>query len=178
MASTRFREAWRAGRTPAPVALLALVLAVAGCKSYGFMPVDVAYGRLSPPYLVRLVNDTGAPFEVQPSKTGTVAGYAAIRVPPGDSFLTLLQLRRFTVGSGSSVRGAQVLDHPYFEHSSPDMAELRLRQDEPHAVLISIRHASWFEGYTRQEATPLELVVAVREFSRRPLFPRGPHGGP
>ncbi len=159
-------------------ALLAFAVAISACKTYVFLPIDVSYEQLSPPYVVRIVNETGAPFYVRPSSTGTRAGYATVRVQPAESFKAILQLRRFTVGTGSSVPGAQVLDNPYFEHSPPDMAELRFTQSDPHSLLISIQSPTWFDKYVKSDAMPDELVVSLREFSRTPLFPRGPRGGP
>lgn len=178
MISIRFLKAATLRRAVATFVLLALAATIAACKSYVFIPVDVTYEKLSPPYVVSIVNATGAPFDVLPSSTGKRAGYATIRVPPGQSFKAILQLRRFTVGAESTVPGAQVLDNPYFEHSPPDRAELRLVQNDPHSLLIAIRHPSWFDEYVRPDARPVELAVQLREFSRNPLFPRGPHGGP
>jgi len=166
------RRAW------ACCALLALAAALAACRSYVFLPVDVAYEKLSPPYVVSIVNDTGAPLEVLPSSTGTRAGYAGVRVPAGGSFKAILQLRSVSVGAGSSVAGAQVLDNPYFEHAPPDKAEMRLKQGDPHSLLIAIHDPSWFSEYQKSEAAPIELVIPLRRFSRAPLFPQGPRGGP
>ncbi len=166
------RRAW------ATLALIAIAATVTACRSYVYMPVDVTYEKLSPPYVVSIVNDTGAPFDVLPSSTGKRAGFPAVRVAPGGNFRAILQLRRFTVGAGSQVPGAQVLDNPYFEHAPPNQAELRLMQNDPHSLLIAVRHPAWFDEYVSQHATPPELMVPLREFSRAPLFQRGPRGGP
>lgn len=163
-------------RSLAALALLALTLGA--CTTYVFLPVDVAYDKLSPPYVVSFVNETGTPFEVRPSSTGTRAGYSNVRVAPGESFKAILQLRRFTVGKGSSVAGAQVIDGPFFEQSPPDKAEIRFVQGDPRSMFIALSHPSWFEDYSRPTAAPVELVVPVRAFALVPLFPRGPPGGP
>lgn len=94
------------------------------------------------------------------------------------AFEPFLQLRQFTVGAGSSVRGTQVLDSPFFEHSPPDKAEIRFLQRDPHSLLVAIRHPGWFEPYAQTTTAPMELIVPVKAFSLRPLFPRGPTGGP
>ncbi len=159
------------------LALLAL-LALGACTTYVFLPVDVAYDNLSPPYVVSFVNETGAPFEVRPSSAGAQAGYTNVRVAPGESFKAILQLRRFTVGKGSAVAGAQVIDGPFFEQSPPDKAEIRFVQGAPRSMFIALRHPSWFEEYSQPEATPKVLVVPLRVFTPAPLFPRGPPGGP
>ena len=156
----------------------ALLASVAACKSYMFMPVDVTYEKLSPPYVVHILNDMSAPFEVQPSSTGARAGYPPVRVTPGESFKAILQLRRFTVGVGSSVAGAQVLDNPYFEQAGPDKAALRLTQGNTYSIFVAIQDAAWFDGYERPDAAPVEIPVRLREFSRVPLYQRGPFGGP
>jgi len=158
--------------------LLAYALAIAACTNYVFLPVDVAYDKLSPPYVVSFVNQTGAPFEVRPSGTGARAGYTNVSVAPGESFKAILQLRRFTVGKGSSVAGAQVIDGPFFEHSPPDKAEIRFLQGDPRSIFIALQHPSWFDEYSRPAAAPVELIVPVRAFALAPLFPRGPPGGP
>ncbi len=158
--------------------LLLFALAAAGCTSYVVLPVDVRYEKVSPPYVVTFVNETGAPFDVRPSASGAQAGYANVAVLPGEKFSAILQLRQFTVGAGSSVRGAQVLDSPFFEHSPPDKAEIRFLQRDPHSLLVAIRHPSWFEPYAQTTTAPMELIVPVKAFSLRPLFPRGPTGGP
>ena len=140
-------------------ALALIAFALGACTTYVFLPVDVAYDKLSPPYVVSFVNETGAPFEVRPSSTGAQAGYANVLVAPGESFKAILQLRRFTVGKGSSVPGAQVIDGPFFEQSPPDKAEIRFVQGDPRSMFISLRHPSWFEGYVRQDASPIELEL-------------------
>jgi len=178
MIPIRFVRAATLRRAVTTFALLALAATIAACKSYVFLPVDVVYEKLSPPYVVSIVNDTGAPFDVLPSSTGKRAGYATARVQPGEKFKVILQLRRFTVGAGSSVAGAQVLDNPYFEHAPPDKAELRLVQADPYSLFIAIQHPSWFDEYVKSDAAPVELVVHLREFSRVPLFPKGPTTGP
>lgn len=165
-------------RSLVALALLAFTLAIGACTTYVFLPVDVSYDKLSPPYVVSFVNETGAPFEVRPSSTGARAGYTNMRVAPGESFKAILQLRRFTVGKGSSVAGAQVVDGPFFEQSPPDKAEIRFVQGEPHSMFIALQHPSWFDEYAQPAAAPAELVVPVRAFSLTPLFPRGPPGGP
>ncbi len=159
-------------------ALLAMTATIAACTNYVFLPVDVAYDKLSPPYVVSFVNETGAPFDVLPSSTGTRAGYESVHVAPGESFKAILQLRRFTVGKDSSVAGAQLLDSPFFEHSPPDKAELRFMQDGPHSLLIAIQHPSWFNQYVKTAAKPIELVVPLHGFSLTPLFPKGPQAAP
>lgn len=159
-------------------ALALLAVALSACTTYVFLPVDVAYDKLSPPYVVSFVNETGAPFEVRPSSAGAQAGYTNVRVAPGESFKAILQLRRFTVGKGSSVAGAQVIDGPFFEQSPPDKAEIRFVQGDPRSMFIALQHPSWFDEYSRPDAAPKELVVPLRAFSLTPLFPRGPPGGP
>ncbi len=154
------------------------LLGLAACRSYVFLPVDVAYEKLSPPYVVSFVNRTGAPFDVLPSSTGQQRGYASVSVPPGGSFRAILQLRRFSVGTGSSVQGAQVLDSPYFEQAMADKAEVRFQQTEPRSILIALQHPSWFSEYEKADAAPLELVVPLRDFPPEPLFPLGPRAGP
>lgn len=159
-------------------ALAFLAVALSACTTYVFLPVDVAYDKLSPPYVVSFVNETGTPFEVRPSSAGAQAGYTNQRVAPGESFKAILQLRRFTVGKGSSVAGAQVIDGPFFEQSPPDKAEIRFVQGDPRSMFIALRHPSWFDEYAQPDATPMELVVRLRGFALTPLFPRGPPGGP
>jgi len=157
---------------------VALLATLAGCTTYVFMPVEVTYEKVSPPYVVSIVNETGNAFDVRPSRTGTSAGYAATRVPPGGSFKAILQLRRFKVGTGSTVAGAQVLENPYFEQAGADQVELRLAQGDPYSIFIAIQDPSWFDKYTMPAASPMELVVRLREMSRTPLYPRGPNAGP
>src|SRR4051812_14158400 len=95
-------------------ALLA-VLALAGCSSRTVLPVEVGDGQLSPAYLLSFVNETGAPFEVLPSSTGIEAGQPGVLVPPGGRFEAVLQLRRITVGAGSTTPGVQVVEGAYVE---------------------------------------------------------------
>lgn len=158
--------------------LALLLLALVSCRSYVFLPVDVAYEKVSPPHVVSFVNATGAAFEVRPSESGRQAGYASVSVPPGGDFRTLLQLRRFTVGSGSSVPGAQVFASPYFEQSGADQAEVIFFQGEQRSQLVSLAHPSWFDEYEQQAPVPRVLAVTLRDFPLVPLFPRGPLGGP
>ena len=175
----RFPRSKAAGqRRLAALALFALSLAIGGCVRYVFLPVDVAYHKLSPPYVLNFVNETGAAFEVRPSSTGAGAGLANVHVPPGESFKAILQLRSFTVGAGSSVPGVQVVDGPYFEQVPPDKAEIRFVQGDPRSIFISLQAPSWFDQYEQPDAAPMELVVALRGFTLVPLFPRGPRGGP
>lgn len=159
-------------------ALFALATTLVACRSYVFLPVDVAYEKLSPPYVVSVVNDTGAAFEVLPSSAGARTGYASVSVPAGGSFKAILQLRSVRVGAGTSIAGAQVLDNPYFEQAPPDKAEMRLKQADPHSLLIAIHDPSWFGEYENSAAAPLELFIPLQKFSRRAFFPQGPRGGP
>jgi hypothetical protein len=156
--------------------MLALLL-LAGCAPAFILPVDVAAGRLSPPYLVSFVNETGAPFDVLPSERGRSLGQPAVRVPAGGSFEAILQLRRVTVGTGSAVAGAQVMDGAYFEQAG-DKAEVHFLQEVRRSALVALHHPSWFEGEAQPGAAPILLVVPMKGFSLRPLFPRGPPGGP
>lgn len=158
--------------------LALLLLALASCRSYVFLPVEVAYEKVSPPYVVSFVNGTGATFEIRPSVSGREAGYASVSVPPGGYFRAFLQVRRFTVGGGSSVVGAQVYASPYVEQAGADQAEIIFFQGEQRSQLISLAHPSWFEEYEQQEPAPKVLSVTLRDFSLVPLFPRGPLGGP
>lgn len=158
--------------------LLFFALGAAGCTSYVVLPVDVRYEKVSPPYVVTFVNETGAMFEVRPSESGRQAGHANVAVAPGGRFSAILQLRQFTVGAGSSVPGAQVLDSPFFMHSPPDKAEIRFVQGDPRSLLVALRHPGWFEPYAQPTTTPRELIVPVKAFSLSPMFARGPSGGP
>lgn len=160
------------------LALLALAGGVTACKSYVFLPVDVIYEKLSPPYVVSFVNQTGAPFNVLPTKTGKEAGQQKVTVPPGGTFAAILQLRRITVGADSAVRGVQVVDGPYFEQGGPDKAEVRFIQGEPRSLLVALQHETWFTLYERPDAVPVTLVVSLKDFPSAPLFPRGPQAGP
>lgn len=170
--SARFR------RLLVVLTLFMLAGLVTACKSYIFLPVDVTYEKLSPPYVVSFVNLTGSPFDVLPSSTGKLAGFAKVTVPPGASFRAILQLRRITVGAGSTVAGSQVMDSPYFEQAPPDKAEVRFEQGDPRSKLVALQHPSWFTEYERTDATPMVLVVPLRDFSLAPLFPRGPQAEP
>jgi len=158
--------------------LLALTWAVAACKSYVFLPVEVAYEKLSPPYVVQFVNLTGTPFDVLPTKTGVDVLQPKVTVPPGGTFSAILQLRRIRVGAGSVVRGAQVVDSPFFEQAGADRAEVRFVQGDPHSLLIALQHESWFTPYERHDAVPVTLVVPLKDFPPAPLFPRGPEAEP
>ncbi len=145
------------------------------------LPVEVTPGELSPPYQVSFVNQTGAPFEVRPSRAGADAGTPIAIVPAGSTFTALLQLRRFTVGAGSAVQGVHVVDGPWFEQSPPDQAEIVFVQGDPQPVLIALGDASWFGAdgaKARAGVAPRVLLVPLRTFPVAPLFPRGPPGGP
>ena len=158
--------------------LALLLLALASCRSYVFLPVDVAYEKISPPYVLSFVNETGAAFEVRPSESGRHAGYPSVQVPPGGDFRALLQLRRFTVGSGSAVAGAQVYASPYFEQAGADQAEVIFFQREQRSQLVSLAHPSWFDEYEQPSPSARVLVVTLKDFPLVPLFPRGPLAGP
>ena len=155
------------------LAALALAAGLAACTSYVFPPADVAYEKLSPPYVVALVNDTGSSFAVLPSSSGARAGRGAVLVAPGATFEAILQLRRFA-GEAS----AQLVDNPYFEQPRPGAAALRLVQIEEHALSIDLRDPSWFEPYRRPQAAPLELRVVLHELPGEPLFAGGPRAAP
>src|SRR3954465_15996261 len=96
------------------LAALALFTALTGCVSRIFLPVHVTEVKLSPPYVVSFVNNTTAPFDVLPSDSGRETGHPIARVHPGATFKTVLQLRRVTVGAGSTNPGVQIVDGPYF----------------------------------------------------------------
>jgi hypothetical protein len=167
-------------RALAAFALFA-ILALGACSSRVFLPVQVTELKVSPPYVVSFVNETGAPFDVLPTASGREAGHPIARVHPGATFKTVLQLRRVKVGAGSSkssVSGVQIAEGPYFEPVIADKSEVRFMQGEPRSSLFSFQHSSWFSEHEWHDDTPTALLVPVREFSLSPLFPRGPRGGP
>lgn len=168
----------RSARGAVAAFALFTALAISACATRVFLPVQVTEVKLSPPYVVSFVNQTGAPFDVLPSTTGRDAGHPVARVHPGATFKTVLQLRRVTVGAGSSVFGVQIVDGPYFEPALGDKAEVHFFQNEPRSSLFALQHPSWFSDEEWTDETPVALLVPVRQFSLAPLFARGPRGGP
>jgi hypothetical protein len=157
----------------AAAALGAVVALLAGC-TYVFLPVDVHYDKLSPPYVLKLVNDTNAPVDVLPTREGAKAGHPRVTVKPGDSFSAVVQLRRFTVGAGSSVHGAQLVETPYVQHVSANLAEMSLEQARPRWLRLSLGHPSWFDAYSRTERMPAQLIVPLGSVGIDPFFSNGP----
>lgn len=155
-------------------ALLFALAVLAGCYTYVVLPGDVRYESVSPPYVLQIVNRTGAPFSVEPSAYGRDQGFSARSVADGAGFGLLMQVRRFRVGERDRTGAHQVLDGPYLAQEGSNTAVIRIRQGELRFITIDLESEQWFAARTTREPAAPSLRIELRNFEPRRWFPTGP----
>lgn len=156
------------------ISALALVAALAGCYKYVFLPGEVKYETVSPPYVVQLANRTGRPFTVEPSEFGRYKKFSGQLVPDGGSFDLLMQIRKFRVTESDITGAQQIMDAPYIEQEGGNSAVIRVRHAELSTQTIDLDSARWLAPRESTTAQPAPLIIELRDFAPRRWFLNGP----
>lgn len=152
---------------------LVLLATLAGCYTYVFLPGEVRHEKVSPAYILQIVNRTGTAFSVEPSAYGLEKGFPVEAVADGARFEILLQVRSFRIGGRDRVGGHQVLDGPYIAQDGANTAVIRVRHSELYLLTIDLESDTWFAPRNVPPTTaPLELELGNFEPQRR--FRSGP----
>ena len=155
-------------------ALLLVLALLAGCYTYVFLPGEVSYETVSPPYVLQIVNRTGGPFSVEPSAYGNEKGFAPQRVPEGASFDVLMQVRRFRIGDRDRTGAHQVLDGPYIAQQGANTAVIRLRHNELYFLAIDLESERWFAARATSEPVASPLTIEIESFEPKRWLLTGP----
>ena len=168
--------AWfRQARYALFVAALAGAALLQGCYKYVVLPGETTYEAVSPPYLLRIVNQTGAPFVVEcvPQFCGK-PGVGNQAIGAGGSFELLVLVRRFRVAAGDLTGANQLLDAPYIVQDGAATGVVRLRHGGVlHEMTVDLASDKWtaqraFEG----GAVPLR--IELQDFNPKRWFIGGP----
>jgi len=151
---------------------LALLAPIAGCYTYVLLPGEVSHEKVSPAYVLQIVNRTGNAFAVEPSAHGEEKGFPVQPVANGASFEVPMQVRRFRVGEGDRVGGRQVLDGPYIAQEGANSAVVRVRHSELYLLTIDLESDNWFNG--SPGAAPMPLKLELENFQPKRWFRSGP----
>jgi hypothetical protein len=153
---------------------VALLATLAGCYTYVFLPGEVSYEKVSPAYVLQVVNRTGNAFSVEPSTYGNEKGFPVQTVSDGASFDVLMQVRSFRVGDRDRVGGHQVVDGPYTAQEGANTAVIRIRHRELHLLTIDLESNRWFAPRTGATPTATPLRLELRNFEPKRWFRTGP----
>lgn len=156
------------------VSALALVAALAGCYKYVFLPGEVQYETVSPPYVLQIANRTGRPFTVEPSEFGRNRKFSGQLVPDGGSFELLMQIRKFRVTGGDITGAQQVMDAPYIEQEGANTAVINVRHAGLSTQSVDLDSPRWLAPRESATAQPAPLIIELRDFTPRRWFLNGP----
>jgi hypothetical protein len=148
----------------------ALLATLAGCYTYVLLPGEVTYEKVSPAYVLHIVNRTGTAFSIEPSAYGQEKGFPVQPVANGAGFDVLMQVRSFRLGERDRIGGHQVFDGPYIAQEGASTAVIRIRHRELYLLTVDLESDLWFAA--RTSAAPLEL--ALDNFEPKRWFRTGP----
>jgi hypothetical protein len=154
------------------VLALALLATLAGCYTYVFLSGEVSHEKVSPAYVLQIVNRTGNAFAIEPSVYGEEKGFPVQPIAAGASFEVPMQFRRFRIGERDGVGGRQVLDGPYIAQEGASSAVIRVRHIELYLLTIDLENDSWFNG--GPDAAPMPLKLELENFEPKRWFRSGP----
>lgn len=152
----------------------ALLATLAGCYTYVLLPGEVTYEKVSPAYVLHIVNRTGNAFSIEPSAYGEEKGFPVQPVADGASFDLLIQVRAFRVGERDRIGGHQVFDGPYIAQEGANTAVIRIRHRELYLLAIDLESEKWFSPRTASTATPPPLKLEIENLDSRRWFRAGP----
>ena len=164
----------RSARYALLVFALAFIATLHGCYKYVVLLGDVKYEAVSPPYVLQLVNKTGAPFVVECVRFCDTPATGHRQVAAGASFELMMQVRKFRV-AGTDITGSnQVLDAPYISQDGSNTAVVRVRHVALYELTVDLESPKWFAPRESASAQLPPLRVELREFTPRRWFLDGP----
>ena len=150
------------------------LLSLAGCYTYVVLPGEVTYEKVSPPYVLQILNRTGSDFSVEPTSFGRKENLPVQKVGNGASFEVLMQVRGFRVGKNDRVGSHQVLDGPYITQDGSNTAVIILRHSEKYDVVIDLESEKWLESRSGPTPSPTVLKMEIENFTPKRWFRAGP----
>jgi hypothetical protein len=173
---SRRAGAWfRQARYALFVVALACVAVLQGCYKYVVLPGETTYEAVSPPYLLRIVNGTGAPFVVEcvPQFCGK-PGVSNQTVGAGGSFELLMLVRRFRVAASDLTGSNQLLDAPYIFQDGAATGVVRVRHGGVlHELTVDLVSPKW-TAQRAAEGGALPLPIELQDFNPKRWFIGGP----
>ena len=154
-------------------------LMLSGCYKLHYFPVEIGELTVSPAYRLEIQNDTTRLLSFLP-RDGADERVEEITVSIGDSFTTLLQLKKIIVG-GTTTR--EVVTGPYIDSGrlGPDTAYIMYNDSRrPRDFVIALESDSWFEKYESIAMNPkplpktLKVHLTDQNLSKPKWFRHGP----
>jgi len=159
--------------------VLAAGLMLSSCYQQHYFPVEIGELTVSPAYRLEIQNDTTRSLSFLP-RDGADGSVEEKKVAIGESFSTLLQVKRIIVG-GTTTR--EIVSGPYVDSGrlGPDAAYIMYHDSRrPREFVIALGSESWFEAYesiaTNPEPLPKTLKVHLTDqnLSKPKWFRHGP----
>ena len=154
-------------------------LMVSSCYQQHYFPVEIGELTVSPAYRLEIQNDTTRALSFLP-RDGADESIEEKKVSIGDSFTTLLQIKRIIVG-GTTTR--EVVSGPYVDSGrlGPDAAYIKYNNSRrPRDFVIALESDSWFEEYKSIAMHPkplpktLKVHLTDQNLSKPKWFRQGP----
>jgi len=159
--------------------VLAACLMISSCYQQHYFPVEIGELTVSPVYRLEIQNDTTRSLSFLP-RDGADERFEEKKVSIGESFTTLLQVKRITVG-GTTTR--EIVTGPYVDSGrlGPDAAYIKYHDSRrPRDFVIALGSDSWFEAYEAIATNPkplpktLKVHLTDQNLSKPKWFRNGP----
>lgn len=131
-------------------------LMLSSCYKQYYFPVEIGELTVSPVYRLVIQNDTTQLLVFLP-RDGAGEKVKEKRVPVGESFTTLLQVKKIIVGETTT---REAVTGPYIDSGrlGPDTADIRYRDSRrPRDFVIDLEDDSWFGSYETGGMSPKPL---------------------
>ena len=162
------------------IVAVAACLMLNGCYTNYYFPVEIGELTLSPIYRLEIQNDTSQALVFLP-RNGADNQVEEKRIPVGENFITLLQIKKVTV-EGSTTRA--VVTAPYIDNGRPGENTAYIKyaaSGRPREFVIDIGNDSWFGSYETNSMNlkPYPKTLKVRltdqNLSKSKWFKDGPN---
>ena len=162
------------------IVLVAVCLMLDSCYKHYYFPVEIGELTLSPIYRLDIQNDTSQALVFLP-RNGADNQVEEKRIPVGENFITLLQIKKVTV-EGSTTRA--VVTAPYIDNGRPGENTAYIKyaaSGGPREFVIDIGNDSWFGSYETNSMNlkPYPKTLKVRltdqNLSKSKWFKDGPN---
>jgi hypothetical protein len=157
----------------------AACLVLSGCYKQYYFPVEIGELTVSPVYRLEIQNDTSQALVFLP-RDGADKNFKEKQIPVGDSFTTLLQIKKIVVGETTT---REVVTGPYIDSGrlGPDTAYIRFEDSRrPRDFAIDLESDSWFEKYETVGwgPGPLPKTIKAQLTDQNLSKPKWFRGGP
>jgi hypothetical protein len=158
---------------------VAACLILSNCYKQYYFPVEIAEITVSPVYRLEIKNDSTQLLIFQP-RTGAGENVEEKKISVGDSFTTLLQIKKIKVGDTTT---REVVNGPYIDSGrlGADTADLRYKDSRgSRDLVIDLKSDFWFKAYEtsglNEEPRPriLKVNLTDQNLSKPKWFRKGP----